>query len=173
MPSHFYLHVSQVPVIERMNELVFLLIRHHYKSMPKLSLTSPSPFPHPVSENGDHLGRWRRHEHSRGKEVSPLQNYPKETAEPHYAQNHNQLDLESARCQGSLGGKADQQMWKIPHSSGICCCLLNCEELHELCLRCFLYHCQSPFWTWKCYFPIDTCIISFCMHPVIIHKQHM
>lgn len=78
--------------------------------MPKLSLTSPSPFPHPVSENGDHLGRWRRHEHSRGKEVSPLQNYPKETAEPHYAQNHNQLDLESARCQGSLGGKADQQM---------------------------------------------------------------
>ena len=83
-----------------MNELVFLLIRHLYKSMPKLSLISPFLFPLPVSENGDHLGRWRRHEHSSGKEVSPLQNYPKETAEPHYTQNHNQLDLGVCKMSG-------------------------------------------------------------------------
>lgn len=47
--------------------------------MPKLSLTAACfLFLPPVSDSGDHLSQWMRHEHSRGREVSPLQNHSKE-----------------------------------------------------------------------------------------------
>lgn len=129
----------------------------------------------PVSATGDRLSRWMRHEHSGRREVPSLQISQRNLAEPHDTEKQS-TGLRSLRdVRGALvhGGWSADVMWKIPHSSIICCCLPNCEELHELYLSCFLYHCQSLFWTWKCYFPIDTCIISFCMHPVIIHKQHM
>ena len=113
--------------------------------------------------------------HSCGREVSPLRNYPEELGWPSWHTRNNQVDVGVCKVWGepwSIGWSADV-MWKPSHHSTICCCLLNCKELHELYLSCFLGHCQSPFWTWKCYFPIDACIISFCMHPVVIHEQHM
>lgn len=49
---------------------VFLLMRSSYKSMPKPSLTATFFLFLPVSENGDHLSRWVRHAHCRGRSSS-------------------------------------------------------------------------------------------------------
>lgn len=72
---------------------------------------------------------------------------------------------------GSLGPWAGQQV-DCEDTTLFCHLLLlaDCAELHELCRNCFPCHHQSPFRTWKCYFPMDSCIVSLCMHPVITHK---
>lgn len=166
------MHVSQVQDIRRNNEFVFPFMRSSYQSMPKLSLTAAffSFYPPPPS-------KWKRWPWDVNTVVDVKFLYSEITqrnlADPHCTRSNNQPDLGICKVSGepwSVGWPADV-MWKIPHYSIICCCLLNCEELHELDFSCF--HCQSPFGTWKCYFPIDTCIFSFCMHPMIIHKQHM
>lgn len=122
-------------------------MRHSYESMPKPSVTAGFFLFPSVSESGGCVSRRMRHEQFVVEKFLHSGITKKNLAEPHDTPSTNQRDLGVCEMSGepsSIGWSADV-MWKIPHYSVICCCLLNCEELHELYLSCFLYHCQSLF----------------------------
>lgn len=133
----------------------------------------PSIFP-PVSEHRNHLSTWMGPDHSCGRESSPLQNSHEKLS---WAPAHTvrlSWTLELVRCRGGLGPWLIRRwMWE-PHTVlWLLLLLADCEELHELYLSCFLYHCQSPLWTGKCCFPIGSRIVPFCMHRMMTHKRHV